>query len=316
MNAKNIILAISMVLSFAACTSEIEGIDNTMTDASVNSNRETSLSVRMVSNGNNTKSATADADGLAISNFIIAVFESESGERIGYTKGTASSSSSGTVILPSINTKEGTADVMVIANLSEADQALFNNLYTYDEFAGQPVGSLERLVKVGVSKGVKLTKNATATVELEQLTARVQVNMSAIVDGAGTTGTTASMAATAYTANVSNSSNIIAPGTSGGTEVNVPLDKVSAFSYGTYKVTTTGILVSVEISIKDAAGKEMKNITKEINVPFNNGAALTLENGKAYSIDVEASISVKCDVSLSYTVHAFDTIEQSEITFN
>ncbi|MFR8355466.1 MAG: hypothetical protein ACLVEJ_07285 [Parabacteroides sp.] len=81
MNAKNIISAILMVLSFAACSSDIEGLDDNMTNTSAN-NGETSISVRMMTDGIGTKSNGQSE--LAINNFVIAVFEAASGQRIGY----------------------------------------------------------------------------------------------------------------------------------------------------------------------------------------------------------------------------------------
>ena len=47
MNAKNIISAILMVLSFTACTSEIEGIDDNMTNTNVRNGTST-FSIRMM----------------------------------------------------------------------------------------------------------------------------------------------------------------------------------------------------------------------------------------------------------------------------
>ena len=75
MNAKNIISAILMVLSFAACSSDIEGLDDNMTNTSAN-NGETSISVRMMTDGIGTKSNGQSE--LAINNFVIAVFEAAS----------------------------------------------------------------------------------------------------------------------------------------------------------------------------------------------------------------------------------------------
>ena len=82
MNAKNIISAILMVLSFTACTSEIEGIDDNMTNTNV-SNGTTSISVRMMTEEVSTKGDTS-SDESAIKNYVIAVFEEESNKRAGY----------------------------------------------------------------------------------------------------------------------------------------------------------------------------------------------------------------------------------------
>ncbi len=75
MNAKNIISAILMVLSFTACSSEIEGIDDNMTNTGAN-NGETSISVRMMTEGISTKADTQSEK--LISNYVIAVFEKKS----------------------------------------------------------------------------------------------------------------------------------------------------------------------------------------------------------------------------------------------
>ena len=91
MNAKNIISAILMVLSFAACSSDIEGFDDNMTNNNTN-NGETSISVRMVMEGVSTKAGTTidlTTEEAAIKNYVIAVFEEKSGERVGYASGTA-----------------------------------------------------------------------------------------------------------------------------------------------------------------------------------------------------------------------------------
>ena len=85
MNAKNIISAILMVLSFTACSSEIEGIDDNMTNTNV-SNGTTSISVRMMTEEVSTK-GDASSDESAIKNYVIAVFEEESNQRVGYAFG-------------------------------------------------------------------------------------------------------------------------------------------------------------------------------------------------------------------------------------
>ena len=318
MNTKNIILAILMVLSFAACSSEIEGIDNNMTDANVNGNSETSLSVRMVSNGINTK-ADNDVNEFAIDSYMIAVFDSKSGERIGFKK-EASSFTDETVTIDNISTKEGKADVVVIANLDQHnnDWTLFDNLYTYNEFVDQTVGCVPGLVKVGISKGVTLSGSAsTVTVELKQLTARVVVNLSAKAEGAGS-NTVVKMVATRYDAKIARDSKIIP-------EINAHVDGaarydggVSSFWYCTTNTEAANIDVNVVITIDKGDGSTPKEVKKTISVPFlSNGQPVTvLENGVSYNIEVEAKISVKYEVELSYQLHAINTITQDEITFN
>lgn len=319
MNTKNIILAILMVLSFAACSSEIEGIDNNMTDASVNSNSETSLSVRMVSNGINTK-ADNDVNEFAIDSYMIAVFDSKSGERIGFKK-EASSFTDETVTIDNIRTKEGKAHVVVIANLDQHNNSqwtLFDNLYTYDEFVGQTIYNIG-LVKVGISKDVTLSATtSTVIVELEQLNARVAVNLSAKTEGAGP-NTVATMVATWYEAKVSRDSKIIP-------EVNAPNslakgrydDGTTSFWYCTTKTEAKDITVWVTITVDKGNGSAPTEVKKQISVPFlSNGQPVTvLENGISYNIEIEAKINVKLEVELSYQLHAIDTITQDEITFN
>ena len=317
MNTKNIILAILMVLSFAACSSEIEGIDNNMTDANVNSNSETSLSVRMVSNGIKTKAYPFEFE---IENYVIAVFDSQSGERIGFTK-KESFSTDEIVTIDNIRTKEGKAHVVVITDIDRHNNSqwtLFDNLYTYDEFVGQTIYNIG-LVKVGISKDVTLSATtSTVTVELEQLQARVEVNLSAKTEGAGP-NTVATMVATWYEAKVSRDSKIIP-------EVNAPNaltkgrydDGTISFWYCTTKTEAKDITVWVTITIDKGDGSTPTKVKKTISVPFlSNGQPVTvLENGISYNIEVEAKINVKYEVELSYQLHAIDTITQDEITFN
>lgn len=111
MNAKNIISAILMVLSFAACSSDIEGFDDNMTNNNTN-NGETSISVRMVMEGVSTKAGTTidlTTEEAAIKNYVIAVFEEKSGERVGYASGTANGSYLVTPIVKGIDAKAGSS---------------------------------------------------------------------------------------------------------------------------------------------------------------------------------------------------------------
>ncbi len=318
MNTKNIILAILMVLSFAACSSEIEGIDNNMTDASVNSNSETSLSVRMVSNGINTKAYTFEFE---IENYVIAVFDSQSGERIGFTK-KESFSTDEIVTIDNIRTKEGKAHVVVITDInrhsSNGEWTMFDNLYTYDEYVGQTLTNTGFL-KVGISKNVTLSATASAvTVELEQLKARVEVNLSAKTEGAGP-NTVATMVATRYEAKVSRATKII-PEVNALNSLSIGTydDGTASFWYVTTKTEAKDITVWVMITVDKGDGSEPTVVRKTISVPFlSNGQPVTvLENGVSYNIEVEAKISVKYEVELSYQLHAINTITQDEITFN
>lgn len=77
-----------------------------------------------------------------------------------------------------VDTKKGLVDIFVIANLDETDESLFDAIYTSTEFKNQVFGSLYELVKVGSVIGEEIPKvNETVTIELSQLTARVQVNV-------------------------------------------------------------------------------------------------------------------------------------------
>lgn len=138
MNAKNIILAILMVLSFAACSSEIEGIDDNMTNTNVNvNNGETSISVRMMTEGVDTK-AGIPSDELAIRNYVIAVFEEGSKERVGYAFGGTTGGYLETPIVKGIDAKAGEVTVIVVANVD--DTSVFDNLYTYSGSPKKAVG--------------------------------------------------------------------------------------------------------------------------------------------------------------------------------
>lgn len=173
MNAKNIISAILMVLSFTACTSEIEGIDDNMTNTGAN-NGETSISVRMMTEGVSTKADTQSEK--LISNYVIAVFEKKSGERVGYASGTADGGSLDTPIVKGINTKAGIVKVIVVANVDNVND--FDNLYTYGQFSTKTVGNLTNLTKVGIKDDVTLSATENKLeVELKQLTARVNVTL-------------------------------------------------------------------------------------------------------------------------------------------
>lgn len=173
MNAKNIISAILMVLSFTACSSEIEGIDDNMTNTNV-SNGTTSISVRMMTEEVSTKADTQSEK--LISNYVIAVFEKKSGERVGYASGTADGGSLDTPIVKGINTKAGIVKVIVVANVDNVND--FDNLYTYGQFSTKTVGNLTNLTKVGIKDDVTLSATENKLeVELMQLTARVNVTL-------------------------------------------------------------------------------------------------------------------------------------------
>lgn len=323
MNAKNIILAILMVLSFAACSSEIEGIDDNMTNTNVN-NGTTSISVRMMTEGVGTKSEvnSLTSEQTAIKNYIIAVFEHESKERIGYVRGKNTATGGAVTGLKlEVDTKEGLVDIFVIANLNETDESLFDAIYTSTEFKNQVFGSLDDLVKVGSSIEKEISNvNETVTIELSQLSARVLVNVAetASVNGnePGEGDVTARINAISYKAKVQNTSSF-EPGAVGTpSEATELID--NNFHFYTYKLNDPSLELNVEIVIS-TDGNE-KTIEKTISVPFQKDGSLlsVLENGKSYQLTIETalSVSVNCDPIFTYKLHEIETIEQDEITFN
>ncbi len=324
MNAKNIILAILMVLSFAACSSEIEGIDDNMTNTNVN-NGTTSISVRMMTEGVDTKAEanSLTSEDTAINNYIIAVFEHVSKERIGYVRGKNTATGGAVTGLKlEVDTKEGFVDIFVIANLNETDESLFDAIYTSTEFKNQVFGSLDDLVKVGSSIEKEISNvNETVTIELSQLSARVLVNVAetASVNGnePGEGDVTARINAISYKAKVQNTSSF-EPGAVGTpSEATELID--NNFHFYTYKLNDPSLELNVEIVIS-TAGKEDVTIEKTISVPFQKDGSLlsVLENGKSYQLTIETalSVSVNCDPIFTYKLHEIETIEQDEITFN
>lgn len=115
---------------------------------------------------------------LAINNFVIAVFEAASGQRIGYADSNSNVSGGAMteVKVVNIDTKEGLVNVVVVANAG-IDQ--FKNIYTYEEFGNQIVrDNLNDLVKVGTTTQ-SLSKDGKnkVDIQLSQLTARVKVDL-------------------------------------------------------------------------------------------------------------------------------------------
>lgn len=324
MNAKNIILAILMVLSFAACSSEIEGIDDNMTNTNVN-NGTTSISVRMMTEGVGTKAEanSLTSEDTAINNYIIAVFEHVSKERIGYVRGKNTATGGAVTGLKlEVDTKEGLVDIFVIANLNETDESLFDAIYTSTEFKNQVFGSLDDLVKVGSSIEKEISNvNETVTIELSQLSARVLVNVAetASVNGnePGEGDVTARINAISYKAKVQNTSSF-EPGAVGTpSEATELID--NNFHFYTYKLNAPSLELNVEIVISTDK-KEDVTIERTISVPFQkDGSPLSvLENGKSYQLTIETalSVSVNCDPIFTYKLHEIETISQDEITFN
>lgn len=312
MNAKNIILAILMVLSFAACSSEIEGIDDNMTNTNVN-NGETSISVRMMTEGVGTK-ANASLDETEIRNYVIAVFEEDSKERVGYAFGSASGGYLDTPIVKGIDAKAGKVTVIVVANVD--DTSVFDNLYTYQEFSTMTVGNLNNLTKVGIKTNVTLSAEGNSLeVTLKQLTSRVNVTLNEPkVTVIGENNITASIKANSYSARIAETSKIIADPQEVGIS-NIKLDSPeSQFSYSTYAVKGSKLLVVHADLVIYANEVEKKTITKDIKVLFPDE---TLLAGKSYNqqIDVNVTVTQNFEVEFGYEIEIKNN-ENQDITYN
>lgn len=313
MNAKNIILAILMVLSFAACSSEIEGIDDNMTNTNVNVNKgTTSISVRMMTESVDTKAGTS-SDELAIRNYVIAVFEEGSKERVGYAFGGTTGGSLETPIVKGIDAKAGKVTVIVVANVD--DTSVFDNLYTYQDFTSMTVGSLSNLTKVGIKTNVTLSATSNSLeVTLKQLTSCVNVTLNEPkVTVIGENNITASIKANSYSACIAETSKIIADPQE-ATSKDITLESAGSFSYFTYAVKGSKLLeVHAELVIS-ANGVEKKTITKNIEVSFPEN---TLLAGKSYDQQVYVNVTVtqNFEVEFDYEIEIKDN-ENQEITYN
>lgn len=332
MNTKNIILAILMVLSFTACSSEIEGIDNNMTNTTVNNNGVTSISVRMTTSNMNTKSASQSTEDAAINTYVIAVFEKATGQRIGYVTGTNQTNGGNvtSTTIDNIDTKEGEVDIIAVANVNADD---FNSLYNYDEFANHIVkNNLNDWVKVG-KVSATLTKGGENPIRivLVQLTACVNVELTTEVikigDGANNADVKVDFKATGYSAKIATSSTILNPtGNSANAEnlngitVRKESLNVSSFSYTTYAVNKPALTVNTNLSVT-IAGDTVKSDSKVIAVPFLEGSRLLacLENGKKYTQEIKVTVTVNSGVNvnpeLTYVVVPISEIN-NEITYD
>lgn len=311
MNAKNIILAILMVLSFAACSSEIEGIDDNMTNTNVNvNNGETSISVRMMTEGVDTK---AESDESAIRNYVIAVFEEGSKERVGYAFGGTTGGYLETPIVKGIDAKAGKVTVIVVANVD--DTSVFDNLYTYQDFTSMTVGNLNNLTKVGIETNVTLSATSNSLdVTLKQLTSRVNVTLNKPeVTVIGEKNITASLKANSYSARIAEKSKIIADPQEAASK-DITLESAESFSYFTYAVKGSDLLVVHVSLVIYANGAEKKTITRDIEVSFPDD---TLLAGKSYNqqIDVNVTVTQNFEVEFGYEIKIKDN-ENQEITYN
>ena len=311
MNAKNIISAILMVLSFAACSSDIEGFDDNMTNNNTN-NGETSISVRMVMEGVSTKAGTTidlTTEEAAIKNYVIAVFEEKSGERVGYASGTANGSY---LVTPIVK-------VIVVANIDDIND--FNNLYTYEEFSTKTVGHLNNWTKVGIEDNVTLSKTDNElNIELKQLTARVNVTLNEPTVTGGN-NVTVTFRAYHYTASIAESSKIVyVPQTADTRDILLDTNGETSFSYITYSVASPKLEVYAKLEII-ADGIVKNTIEKEIPVSFiskDNGKLDALIAGKSYDQQVYANVTISqnFDVDFSYEIADITDNENQDITFN
>ncbi|WP_348723986.1 fimbrial protein [Parabacteroides goldsteinii] len=321
MNAKNIISAILMVLSFAACSSDIEGFDDNMTNNNTN-NGETSISVRMVMEGVSTKAGTTidlTTEEAAIKNYVIAVFEEKSGERVGYASGTANGSYLVTPIVKGIDAKAGIVKVIVVANIDDIND--FNNLYTYEEFSTKTVGHLNNWTKVGIEDNVTLFKTDNElNIELKQLTARVNVTLNEPTVTGGN-NVTVTFRAYHYTASIAESSKIVyVPQTADTRDILLDTNGETSFSYITYSVASPKLEVYAKLEII-ADGIVKNTIEKEIPVSFiskDNGKLDALIAGKSYDQQVYANVTISqnFDVDFSYEIADITDNENQDITFN
>ena len=314
MNAKNIISAILMVLSFTACSSEIEGFDDNMTNTGAN-NGETSISVRMMTEGISTKADTQSEK--LISNYVIAVFEKKSGERVGYASGIADGGFLDTPIVKGINTKAGIVKVIVVANVDNVND--FDNLYTYGQFSTKTVGNLTNLTKVGIKDDVTLSATENKLeVELKQLTARVNVTLNE-PEVTGGNNVTVNFKAYRYTASIAETSMIVYAPQTGKTK-DVLFDKTKTFSYVTYAVTNPVLNVYAELGIL-VNGVVTKTIEKEIPVSFKSQDKVQLEAliaGKSYNQEVNTKITISqnVDVEFGYEIVSITDNGNQDITYN
>ncbi|MCD8135267.1 MAG: hypothetical protein LUH01_04640 [Parabacteroides gordonii] len=305
MNAKNIFLAILMVLSFTACSSEIEGIDNTTGNTVNTSTASTSIMVSFSADGLTTKGAASASDiEMNINEYVIAVFEKQTGDRVGFTTGTNAGNN---VTIQNIDCKEGDAIVYVVAN---APVAGFTNLYTQAGFEAATVENPNALVKVG-KKETKLAKDQMNSLEikLSQLTARVKVNFNVAVES----NETVNFEATSYDATIANLSAIQHINAITGESANEEIND-NSFTYYTYAVANPELKLNGELTVEGT--DKTKGVT--ITIPFEkNGKALSeLKNGVSYEITVDATLTVGINAApeISYQVHSVETIGQ-DITF-
>ena len=317
MNAKNIILAILMVLSFTACSSEIEGIDNNMANNTANpATVSTSIVVNFSAGELITKSGVSDGTAeasdkeMSIDEYVIAVFEKQTGDRVGFTTGKNEGSKVSSQTIQNIDCKEGDAIVYVVAN---APAAQFTSLYTLADFEAVTVENPNNLVKVGKQE-TKLEQGKTNSLEIElsQLTARVKVNFVVTVQS----NEEVTFKANNYVATIATSSAIQNVKAIAGTSSTVNISSES-FTYYTYAVTNPTLALNGTLTVTNKKGNNTKEVTIEIPFKKEDQTLSSLKEGVSYEITVEATLTVGINATpeISYQIHNIETIDQG-ITFS
>lgn len=315
MNAKNIILAILMVMSFTACSSEIEGIDNNMTSNIANpTTASTSIVVNFSAGELITKSAAsagkaeASEAEMSINEYVIAVFEKQTGDRVGFATGKNEGNEVSSQTIQNIDCKEGDAIVYVVANVP-AEQ--FKSLYTLRDFEAVKVGNPNNLVKVG-KQGIKLEqgKANSLDIKLSQLTARVKVKLNVAVKS----NEKVTFKANNYVATVAISSAIQNVTATDGTSSSVDISKEDAnsFTYYTYAVKNPTLALNGTLTVTDKKENNTKDVTIEIPFKKDGKTLSSLKDGVSYEITVEATLTVGINATpeISYQVHNIETIDQ------
>ena len=324
MNAKNIILTILMVLSFTACSSEIEGIDNNMASNTANpATASTSIVVNFSAGELITKSGVSDGtakasdEEMSIDEYVIAVFEKQTGDRVGFTTGKNEGSKVSSQTIQNIDCKEGDAIVYVVAN---APAAQFTSLYTLADFEAVTVENPNNLVKVGKQE-TKLEQGKTNSlkIELSQLTARVKVNFVVTVQS----NEKVTFKANNYVATIATSSAIQNVKAIDGMSSTVDISSESlnisseSFTYYTYAVKNPKLALNGTLTVTNKKGNNTKEVTIEIPFEKEDQTLSSLKEGVSYEITVEATLTVGINATpeISYQIHNIETIDQG-ITFS
>ena len=204
--------------------------------------------------------------------------------------------------------------MIYVANVD--DKTFFDNLYTYQDFTSMTVGKLNNLTKVGIETNVTLSATSNSLeVTLKQLTSRVNVTLNEPkVTVIGEDNITASLKANSYSARIAETSKIIAdPQEAASKDITLEPSE-SQFSYFTYAVKGSDLLVVHAELVIFAGGVEKNTITRNIVVSFPDN---TLLAGKSYNqqIDVNVTVTQNFEVEFGYEIKIKDN-ENQEITYN